>query len=153
MTTPPHVPPGLSEIGQSLPLIEAQLATAVDELQADRGERKEFEKLVRSTIRLGALVLGVLIIVGVGSAYGVWNIIDGRSASRHAQREILDCTRPEGLCFKLAQERAALQNEEITRLVAQAQVEIEACRYRPTEQDFRACTDRALQRFALAATG
>lgn len=139
--------PSLTQIAEKLPVLEEKVSTAVTELQADRAERDAFEALVRSAIKLGAVLLAVVFLVGAASAYGVWNIIDNRSISRGAQRQIIDCTNPDGECFKEAAKRAEAQTAEISRRVAETQADLIACSYRD-EKDYRACADLALQRLA-----
>lgn len=137
----------MTRIADRLPVLEERVAGAFDALQSDRRERDEFQSLVRSAIKFGALVLAVVVLVGLGNAYGVWNIIDGRSTSRDSQRQILDCTKPDGQCFKESAAREAAQTAEISRRVGRTQVDLIACSYR-AEKDYRACADLALRGLA-----
>lgn len=139
-----YEPPSLTQIADKLPVLEEQVKTAVSELKADRAERIEYENSVRSAIRLGALVIAVLTLLAVVIAYGVWNIIDGRSISRDAQRQIYDCINPDGQCFREAAERADEQTKSIARIVAEMQTDLNACTYR-AESEYRACADLAMQ--------
>lgn len=142
---------------ERLPIIQEKLQEAAKELRDDRGERRQFEKLVRTALGVGAVLLASVTVIGVGSAFMVWDIIDNRSASRDNQEAILeqtaqvkhlaelivDCTDPDGSCAKRAAEQAGSNKADIVARSADAFVSIAACTFKP-ENEFRACTDQAL---------
>lgn len=153
----------IEKIDNDLPAAVAKLDTATEELKADRGERKEFEDSVRRWTKVGAIILAAHAVLLIATAYGTYNIIDGRSQSRGTQASILDqiqetkglndliadCVNPDGDCARESAASTASVVAEIIRRGAELQVAIAACTYRETESAYRACTDVALSQIGV----
>lgn len=140
----------LADVEEKLGLAIEKLATANEELKGDRSERKKHEKHVRGAISLGALLLLVTLVASVTSVIGTWIIIDGRSVSRVTQKQILDCTKPDGECAKQQRVDAQATIREIARQNAEANIEIGACLVDQggaavTLPQYRVCAKKNLQ--------
>lgn len=105
---------GLGQVAARLPELISETKGLKDEVAGDRTERAKFEKVIASGVKsnrntnrllLGLVALLTVFVVLVG--WGVWALIDGRTASRGLLGTISDCTDTKGTCYQESQTRTA----------------------------------------------
>lgn len=141
-----------------------ELAAAKKAFEDDQTERRKFEKLGRTAIRVGGWVIGVLTVLVIVAVLLLNNLIQGRAQSRANQARtieqtaeiqrlttvLLDCTQPGGQCYGASQQRTAGAVKTINDAGARTLLIVATCRYKPTAEDFFSCLSAALPDLNIA---